>query len=84
MFWLNEIIACGGFAPDNGPVPERLLMEGVLNAQRVASKLITAWQRDVAARAEWDEAQRAAIASRFRNMRRSSLSQCFFHLRWQP
>ena len=65
---LNEIIANGGFTPDSGPVPERLLMEIALNAYRVASKLITAWQKDVASRAELEEAQRAAIAYRFRNM----------------
>lgn len=69
IFWLSEIIACGGFDPDSSPTRERLLLAKALNAHRVASKLIEAWQKDVAARAEWEEAQRAAIASRLRNMR---------------
>jgi hypothetical protein len=69
IFWLNEIIACGGFASDSDQIPERLLMEGALKGRRVASKLITAWQKDVAARDEWEEAERAAIDSRYRNMR---------------
>jgi len=69
IFWLNEIIACGEFDPDSGLISERLLLAEALNAHRVASKLVEAWHRDVTARADWEEAQRAAIAPQFRNTR---------------